>query len=143
MAKSKIDMNKLALGPAKPVVKQEPKTRQTESALEDAVKEIHQEELPQTDRQQPVDKQEYETKQTESTQKEPSQTAKPAPTSKPAAEEAKPILGRASTREIGDIVRLSIHLPKPLAKRAKRKIIDLEMTMIEYVTRLIEKDLEE
>ncbi|MBK8044981.1 MAG: hypothetical protein IPN20_05225 [Haliscomenobacter sp.] len=117
MAKFFFDLTKFSLFTAKPVVKQGPETRQTESVLEEAVKEIHQEEPPKT--------------------------AKPAPTSKPAAEEAKPILGRASTREIGDIVRLSIHLPKPLAKRAKRKIIDLEMTMIEYVTRLIEKDLEE
>lgn len=116
MAKSKVDMSKLALGAAKPVVKQAPETRQTESVLEEAVKEIHQEEPPKT--------------------------AKPSPTSKPAAEEPRVAMGRPSTRDRANTVRLSIDLPKPLAKQAKRKLIDLEMTMIEYVTRLIEKDLE-
>ncbi|MBK6950346.1 MAG: hypothetical protein IPH16_21740 [Haliscomenobacter sp.] len=51
-------------------------------------------------------------------------------------------MGRPSTRDRANTVRLSIDLPKPLAKQAKRRIIDLEMTMIEYVTQLIEKDLE-
>ena len=117
MAKKIIDLTKFSLFAAKPVVKQAPETRQTESVLEEAVKEIHQEEPPKT--------------------------AKPAPTSKPAAEEPRVAMGRPSTRDRANTVRLSIDLPKPLAKQAKRRIIDLEMTMIEYVTQLIEKDLEE
>ncbi len=107
-------MNKLALGAAKPVVKPTPETRQPESVLEDTVKEIHQ-----------------------------VKAANPAPEAvRPAAEEPRRPIGRPSTRDRANTVRLSIDLPKPLAKQAKRKLIDLEMTMIEYVTRLIEKDLE-
>lgn len=130
MAKSKIDMNKLTLGAAKPVVKPAAEAKHPESVVEETVREIHQ---PQkTPKKKPAKA---------AATPQPVETPPPPANPEPAAE-APRRMGRPATRDRANSVRLSVDVPKPLFKRAKKKLIDLDMTMIEYVTQLIERDLE-
>lgn len=117
MAKSKVDMSKLALGNAKPIVKPGAENKQPDTSLDEVVKEIHQAE----------------------TTPDPPVVPPPTPNPTPVPDKR---MGRPATRNRADTIRLSVDIPKPLFKRAKKKLIDLDMTMIEYVTRLIEQDLE-
>ena len=119
MAKSKVNMDKLMLGKAVPVVKASPEAHQVESKVEEVVKNIH--------------------------QLERSKDAKPsnvAPPIEQSREEGGKRIGRPSTRE-DETVRISVDMPKALFKRTKKKLVDLEISMIEYVNRLIRQDLEE
>lgn len=117
MAKSKFNMDKLTLGKAVPVVKASPEAAQSESVVEEVVKNIHQPKQPQVT--------------------EPSNTP-PATERSP---EAPRRMGRPSTR-VEETVRISVDIPKPLFKRTKKKLVDLEISMIEYVKGLIQRDLE-
>jgi len=117
MAKSKFNMDKLALGKAVPVVKASPEAVQSESEVEEVVKNIHQ----------------------------PKKSNVPTPSDTPPAiepsQEVSRRMGRPTTR-IEETVRISVDIPKPLFKRTKKKLVDLEISMIEYVKGLIQRDLE-
>jgi len=66
--------------------------------------------------------------------------ATPLPTEQPRQEHAKH-MGRPPTR-IDATVRISVDMPKPLFKRVKKKLVDMEITMIEYMNQLVQKDME-
>lgn len=153
MAKSKssIDKSKLTLGMAKPVIKKESETQVPAAQIEEAVKQIHN---PQggdsststpvaistpaagTSKVSPSPKQE----KPQAAPKAKAEASKFIPEEFPVPKEAKK-QGRP-TSKVSDVdyIRISIDLPKPLFKSIKKKLVDMEMTMMDYVTMLIEKE---
>lgn len=159
MAKSVIDKSKLTLGIAKPIVKKAADTQTSSGNIEEAVNQIHnygvispvtdplpssqsepaqQPATPQPTAQSPIAKQEKPKSAAKS------KTQEPAPQFTPQA-----YLGTDGSKKQGrptsklddmEYIRVSIDLPKPLFKSIKKKLVDLEMTMMDYVTMLIERE---
>ena len=149
MAKSVIDKSKLTLGIAKPIVKKSPDTQTFSGNIEEAVNQIHNNGTPPNPESQPVATPKPETKLPAA------KSAQPKTSSKPKVQESAPqfsapaFIGSDSPKKQGrptskvddmDYIRVSIDLPKPLYKSIKKKLVDLEMTMMDYVTMLIEKE---
>lgn len=156
MAKSKtiIDKSKLTLGIAKPIIKKEPETQVPTAQIEEAVKQIHNPEpaarvnapgstpeaisnpAASTSTASPIAKQE----KAKPTAKPKAEAPKFVPEEYPSPKEAKK-QGRPTSKVSDmDYIRISIDLPKPLYKSIKKKLVDLEITMMDYVTMLIEKE---
>ena len=156
MAKSKsiIDKSKLTLGMAKPVIKKETEAQVPAAQIEEAVKQIHNPEpapkvetpaatttppltsTPVVGATPPVAKQEKPKPAAKPKEEAPKYTPQEYLSSREAKKQGRP------TSKVSDVdyIRISIDLPKPLFKSIKKKLVDMEMTMMDYVTMLIEKE---
>ena len=149
MAKSVIDKSKLTLGIAKPIVKKSPDTQTSSGNIEEAVNQIHNNGTPPNPDPLPIATPQPETKLPAAKSTQPKATSKPKvqepapPFSAPAFPDSEgPKKQGRPTSKVDDMdyIRVSIDLPKPLYKSIKKKLVDLEMTMMDYVTMLIEKE---
>ena len=123
MAKKRIDMSKLTLGKAKPIIK---KTATTGDA---AVEKIHQvEQQPVRTTSTPVAKVSAPT----------SNKAAVTPTSTKQAAKKKATKTKVQKK---DLVRITVDVLKPLHKRIKIKALNQEMTIRDYIINLVEADL--
>ncbi len=156
MAKSKssIDKSKLTLGMAKPVIKKESEAQVPAAQIEEAVKQIHNPEpapkvetpaatttppitsTPTVGATPPVAKQEKPKPAAKPKEEAPKYTPQEYLSAREAKKQGRP------TSKVSDVdyIRISIDLPKPLFKSIKKKLVDMEMTMMDYVTMLIEKE---
>lgn len=125
MAKQQVDLSKLTLGAAKPVVKTPPVStalndRAEVPAVEKAVEAIH----PKAEK-----------------------SSRPAPAAAapkavaPSKLKALGKRGRPVHPKEEDVVRVSVDLPRSLYKRVKMKVVQEEITLFEYFARLAERDL--
>ncbi|AEE54640.1 hypothetical protein [Haliscomenobacter hydrossis] len=149
MAKSVIDKSKLTLGIAKPIVKKTPDSQTSSGSIEEAVNQIHNNGTPPNPDPQPVAAPEPKTKLPTAKSAQPKASPKtkvqePAPQFSASAfqgSDSPKKQGRPTSKvDDMDYIRVSIDLPKPLYKSIKKKLVDLEMTMMDYVTMLIEKE---
>lgn len=155
MAKSKsIDKSKLTLGMAKPVIKKETEAQVPAAQIEEAVKQIHNPDLapkvetpaatttppitstPAVGATPPQAKQEKPKPAAKPKEEAPKYTPQEFLSTREAKKQGRP------TSKVSDVdyIRISIDLPKPLFKSIKKKLVDMEMTMMDYVTMLIEKE---
>lgn len=156
MAKSKsiIDKSKLTLGMAKPVIKKESEAQVPAAQIEEAVKQIHNPEpTPKTEAPAATTAQPLAPSTSVGATPPLAKQEKPKPAAKPKEEAPKytpqEFLSTREAKKQGrptskvsdmDYIRISIDLPKPLFKSIKKKLVDMEMTMMDYVTMLIEKE---
>lgn len=120
MAKQQVDLSKLTLGTAKPVVKTPPAAPAPEDSptVEKAVEAIH----PKAEKS--------------------SRPAAAAPKAvAPSKLKALGKRGRPVHPKEEDVVRVSVDLPRSLYKRVKMKVVQEEITLFEYFARLAERDL--
>lgn len=156
MAKSKsiIDKSKLTLGMAKPVIKKETEAQVPAAQIEEAVKQIHNPDpapkteapaatttpplasTPAVGATPPIAKQEKPKPAAKPKEEAPKYTPQEFLSTREAKKQGRP------TSKVSDVdyIRISIDLPKPLFKSIKKKLVDMEMTMMDYVTMLIEKE---
>ena len=123
MAKKRIDMSKLKLGKAKPIIKK------TTTTGDEAVEKIHQE------ARQPI------TIPTTTIEKIITPTInKVAEAPSPAKQERKkkPVKTKGQKK---DLVRITVDVMKPLHKRIKIKALNQEISIREYIISLVEADL--
>ena len=135
MAKKKLDMSKLTLGNAKPLVKKTPTTG------DEAVARIHQTETVT----QPVQR---------TSVVEPVAAPVVAPIVKEVEQEATSRVEAAKerknpvkkTRKLStnkkDLTRITVDVEKPLHKRIKIKALNQDLSIREYIINLIDKDLQ-
>ena len=123
MAKKRIDMSKLTLGKAKPIIK---KTATTGDA---AVEKIHQE------AGQPVT---IPTATTKKVTTPPIHKAAEAPSPTKQEAKKKPVKTKAQKK---DLVRITVDVLKPLHKRIKIKALNQEISIRDYIINLVEADL--
>lgn len=156
MAKSKsiIDKSKLTLGMAKPVIKKESEAQVPAAQIEEAVKQIHNPDpAPKTEAPAATTAQPLASTPAVGATPPIAKQEKPKPAAKPKEEAPKytpqEFLSTREAKKQGrptskvsdvDYIRISIDLPKPLFKSIKKKLVDMEMTMMDYVTMLIEKE---
>ena len=131
MAKKKLDMSKLTLGAAKPIVKKTPTTG------DKAVASIHQAETIA----QPIQRTSITTPVVEEVRKEIRKEVIPATE---APKERKPSVKK--TRKLStnkkDLTRITVDVEKPLHKRIKIKALNQDVSIREYIINLVEKDLQ-
>jgi len=123
MAKKRIDMSKLTLGKAKPIIKK------TATTGDKAVEKIHQE------ARQPVSKTRKSSEKVST-----STTTKEAELSS-STKQAKKKKSAKTKMQKKDLVRITVDVLKPLHKRIKIKALNQEITIRDYIINLVEADL--
>ena len=122
MAKKNIDMSKLTLGSAKPIVKK------TATVGDAAVAKIHSKEVATAPAKQVV------TERMEVVKQEPvPQAVKSVETKRKAK--------KKTVTNKKDLVRITVDLHKPMHKKIKIKALHQETSIRDYIIGLIEKDL--
>ena len=126
MAKKKLDMSKLTLGTAKPLVKKTPTTG------DEAVASIHQTETIAI----PVKRTSAATPIVKEVRKEVIATQAP----KERKSSAKKTRKLSTNKK--DLTRITVDVEKPLHKRIKIKALNNDLSIREYIINLIDKDLQ-
>lgn len=123
MAKKRIDMSKLSLGKAKPIIKK------TATTGDEAVKKIHEATTkpPVAVATTPIERSTAPTinKEVATATSTPKRVAK----KKPVKTQKK------------DLVRITVDVHKPLHKRIKIKALNQEISIRDYIIKLVEADL--
>lgn len=122
MAKKNIDMSKLTLGSAKPIVKK------TSTVGDEAVAKIHAKEAAVAPAQQVV--------------AERMEVIKQEPVKQPVKSvDVKRKAKKKTVTNKKDLVRITVDLHKPMHKKIKIKALHQETSIRDYIIGLIEKDL--
>lgn len=127
MAKKKLDMSKLTLGNAKPLVKKTPTTG------DEAVARIHQTEtVSEPIRRTSVIEPVAQEVKKEDVSREEAPKERKSPVKKT----------RNLSTNKKDLTRITVDVEKPLHKRIKIKALNQDISIREYIINLIDKDLQ-